>query len=203
MSEPKAFWQDRVWVGRILRDAFGRGFWGFFAFAVITGVICFVWKGSETTLAAFATDFWMLIQVLPRVIIALTIAALIWFMLPRKAMSNLLGREKGLTALLVATIAGAITPGGPSSAYSLLAVLGAAGADRGVLIAYIASWATLGMQRILVWDVPFLGTDFALLRIVVSLPFPIIAGLIARALPLELNLHGPAPSKQPAAEHDA
>ncbi len=35
------------------------------------------------------------------------------------------------------------------------AAAAAAGADRGALVAYITAWATLGLQRVLVWDVPF------------------------------------------------
>ena len=85
-------------------------------------------------------------------------------------------------------MAGALTPGGPSSAYPLLAVLGASGADRGAMVAYITSWAILGMQRVLIWDVPFLGAEFAILRTLVSLPLPILAGLIARNIPLTLTL---------------
>jgi hypothetical protein len=46
------------------------------------------------------------------------------------------------------------------------------------------------MQRILVWDVPFMGADFSLLRFTVSLPLPVLAGLIARRLPLGLALAG-------------
>jgi hypothetical protein len=100
----------------------------------------------------------------------------------------MLGRESGMKGLVVATIAGTITPGGPSSAYALLAMLGASGADRGTLIAYIAAWATLGLQRILIWDVPFMGEEFSILRFMVTLPLPIIAGMIARALPIEMRL---------------
>jgi hypothetical protein len=87
-----------------------------------------------------------------------------------------------MKGLVVATIAGAATPGGPSSAYALLAVLAGSGADRGAMVAYITAWATLGMQRILVWDVPFMGAEFAILRGLVSLPLPVVAGLAARAL---------------------
>ena len=72
--------------------------------------------------------------------------------------------------------------------FSLLAVLGGAGADRGALIAYITSWAMLGLQRVLVWDVPFMGAEFSLTRLLICLPLPIIAGLIARSLPLKLQL---------------
>ena len=72
-----------------------------------------------------------------------------------------------------------MTPGGPAAAFSLLAVLGGAGADRGALIAYITSWAMLGLQRVLVWDVPFMGAEFSLTRLLICLPLPIVAGLIA------------------------
>ena len=44
------------------------------------------------------------------------------------------------------------------------------------------------MQRVLIWDVPFLGAEFAILRTLVSLPLPILAGLIARNIPLTLTL---------------
>jgi hypothetical protein len=38
--------------------------------------------------------------------------------------------------------------------------------------------------------VPFMGADFSLLRFTVSLPLPVIAGLIARRLSFELVLAG-------------
>lgn len=91
-----------------------------------------------------------------------------------------------MRGLIIATVAGTITPGGPASAYALLAVLAASGADRGAMIAYITAWATLGLQRILVWDVPFMGAEFAILRFAISLPLPVVAGLIARRLPMRL-----------------
>jgi hypothetical protein len=79
--------------------------------------------------------------------------------------------------------AGLITPGGPASAFAFLAILAAAGADRGILVTYITSWALLGMQRIVVWDIPFMGMEFSVLRLLISVPLPIVAGLIARRLP--------------------
>ncbi len=189
----RPFWTDSAWRRKLLGDAFGRGFWGFFAAAAATGLLCYWVKGSELFAKAIAEDFDALMAVLPRVTVALTVAALIWVMLPRDKLSGLVGREAGLTGLVIATIAGAITPGGPTSAYALLAVLAASGADRGAMVAYIASWATLGMQRVLVWDVPFMGAEFAIFRSLVSLPLPIAAGLIARRLPFELEVRRDAP----------
>ncbi|MBT8408224.1 MAG: hypothetical protein KJN93_01200 [Alphaproteobacteria bacterium] len=137
---------------------------------------------------ALREDVELLVGLAPRVLVALSIASLIWVMLPRDRVSALVGRKSGVRGLVIATVAGTITPGGPSSAYSLLAVMGAAGADRGALIAYITAWATLGMQRILIWDVPFMGSEFAILRFLVSLLLPVLAGLIARRLPFALQI---------------
>ncbi len=189
-------WRDPAWGRGVLKDAFGLGFFGFLAFAVVTGLVCYFVIGGEAVGDALANDVDVLLTLLPRVGVAISVAALLWVMLPRDKVSHFIGRDSGLRGLIIATIAGTITPGGPSSAYALLAMLGAAGADRGAMIAYIAAWATLGLQRMLVWDLPFMGGEYALVRFAVCVPLPIVAGLIARRLPFELRLRDqPQPSK--------
>jgi uncharacterized membrane protein YraQ (UPF0718 family) len=190
---PPDFLKDPVWRRAVLRDAFGRSFWGFLAFACFTAVLCYAIKGPDAFFHAVERDIALLIGLMPRVVIALSIAALIWFLLPRDKVSRLVGQESGLLGLVIATAAGTVTPGGPSSAYALLAVLAVSGADRGAMIAYITAWGMLGLQRVLVWDVPFMGTEFAMLRLLVSLPLPILAGLIARQLPFTLTIKHDTP----------
>jgi uncharacterized membrane protein YraQ (UPF0718 family) len=180
----------RARITALLRESFGWGFWGFAAFALLAGLACYLILGPDAFAAALADDVRMVISTLPRIVLALAVAGLVWVMLPRDHLMRLIGRESGLRGLLVATAAGVVTPGGPASAYPFLAVLAGSGADRGALVAYIVSWSMLGMQRILVWDVPFMGADFSLLRFTVSLPLPVLAGLIARRLPLGLALSG-------------
>ena len=85
-------------------------------------------------------------------------------------------------------MAGFLTPGGPTSAFVLLALIGSMGADRGVMVTYITAWATLGVQRILAWDIPMMGPEFSALRFAATLPLPILAGMLARALPFEVVL---------------
>lgn len=182
------FFQDRGWRRSVVTAAFGSSFWGFFAAAAAFGLICWAVRGGDVVALALREDIELLVGLAPRVVVALSIAALIWVMLPRDRVSALVGRQSGVRGLVIATAAGTVTPGGPSSAYSLLAVMAGSGADRGALIAYITAWATLGMQRILIWDVPFMGSEFAILRFMVSLPLPILAGLIARRLPFALRV---------------
>ena len=189
-----AFLKDRAWRKEVLADGFGRGFWGFLAAAVVTGIACYAIRGRDSVNAALSHDLGMLGDLLPRVTVAVSIAAVIWFLLPRDRISSLVGTESGLRGLLIASVAGTITPGGPSSAYALLAVLGGSGADRGAMVTYITAWATLGVQRVLVWDVPFMGTEFAILRLTICLPLCILAGLLARRLNLEFVLPGAQPA---------
>ena len=176
----------------LLREGFGWGFWGFAAFALLAGLACYLILGPQAFAAALDDDLAMVARILPRIVLALAVAGLVWVMLPRERLMRLIGGESGLRGLLIATAAGVVTPGGPASAYPFLAVLAGSGADRGALVAYIVSWSMLGMQRILVWDVPFMGADFSLLRFTVSLPLPVLAGLLARRLPLVLVLGGEA-----------
>ncbi|MBV6656933.1 MAG: hypothetical protein KI785_04110, partial [Devosiaceae bacterium] len=50
-------------------------------------------------------------------------------------------------------------------------------------IAFITGWLTLGINRAIVWELSFFGTEFVLVRLLVSLPMPILCGLAARLLP--------------------
>jgi len=184
------FLKDPAWRNEVATTAFGKSFWGFAGAAVGFGVLCWLVKGSDDVWAALNEDLSLLVDLMPRVVVALSIAALIWVMMPREKMSALVGSESGMRGLIIATIAGTVTPGGPSSAYALLAAVAVTGADRGALVAYITAWATLGLQRILIWDVPFMGAEFSMLRFAICIPLPIIAGLIARRIPLTLKIKG-------------
>jgi uncharacterized membrane protein YraQ (UPF0718 family) len=179
---------DRDWWIRILRESFGRTFWLFLALAVVMAAICYVMLGPEVFDSAVARDKQLLANTLPRLAAAQVVAGLIWVMLPRDRFSRLIGSNSGHRGLAIATVAGIITPGGPASAYPFLAIIAGAGADRGVMVTYITSWALLAAQRIIVWDIPLMGIEFSSLRFLVSLPLPMLAGLLARRLPVSLSL---------------
>ncbi len=183
------------WWGSLLRRSFGRSFWGFVIFAIVSATACYVVVGAQAFDEAVESDIAMVLRTVPRIIAAMLVAGMIWVMLPRDRLTSMIGGESGFMGLVIAATAGVITPGGPSAAFSLLAVLGAAGADRGAMVAYLASWSMLGIQRIIVWDVPMMGAEFSLTRFLVSLPLPILAGLIARMLPMKLALVDPGADK--------
>lgn len=185
---PRAPFDDRDWWRGLMRDSFGGDFKAFLAAAVLAGAGVLALKGWGVFVDAVMEDVARIGGLVPRIVAAVSVAGLLWAMLPRDRMAKLIGPESSWRGLVVGTVGGVVTPGGPASAFPLLAMLGGAGADRGALVAYIVAWSTMGLQRILVWDVPFMGTDFSLTRFLISLPLPILAGLIARRLPFSLTL---------------
>ncbi len=173
---------------KLLGESFGTGFWAFAAAAIVLGAVVYHQTSPETFWDILEADIVFLAETLPRILVALAVAGLVRVMLPTKRITALIGQDSGLRGLIIAGLAGCITPGGPSSSFALLAALGAGGADRGALISYITAWAMLNIQRIFVWDIPFMGEEIALARFLVCLPLPILAGIIARRIPFELKL---------------
>jgi uncharacterized membrane protein YraQ (UPF0718 family) len=145
------------------------------ALAVILGVVAYVkdpglpWIGARNGLS-------MLWFILPRLVPALVLAGLVQVLVPQEVVSRYFGREGGLRAIVIASVAGVLTPGGPMVSVPFMVALANSGAAMGPLVAYMTSWSLFGMQRIIAWEAPLLGWHFVLARVVPSLAFPVIAG---------------------------
>ena len=148
--------------------------------ALSTGVVLYELKGAEAVAEALRGDlrvFSIFIVFLPAV---LMLASIVEVMLPKSVVERWLGVGSGFKGLVVATFAGAFTPGGPFLAFPMVLALYRAGADWAPLITYITAWSILSMPRILVFEIPFVGTELASVRYLSTLILPPIAGLMAR-----------------------
>lgn len=144
-------------------------------------------RGRDAVLHALWTSWELILTVLPSILGGLLLSAALRQLVPPGALARWMGAESGMRGLLVATFAGMLMPGGPVAAFPVVLVLAQAGADRGALIAFVLAWSLNGFQRIVVWELPILGTDFAVLRLICGLPLPVLAGLFARWLPIRWN----------------
>ena len=150
--------------------------------AITSAIIVFVRDGQTRFLAILLDDVGLFGTMLPKVLAGCLIGALVTLLLPRETIARWVGAESGLAGILLATLAGAIMPGGPFTIYPLAGALLAAGADAGAACAFVISWTLIGYTRAIVWELPFFGLDFVIWRIVFCLPLPILAGLAARAI---------------------
>jgi uncharacterized membrane protein YraQ (UPF0718 family) len=121
-------------------------------------------------------------EMLDKVLAGCLIGILITALLPREKVARWIGAESGVSGLVVAMLAGFILPGGPVTMYTVAGAFLLIGADMGATVAFLTSWTLLGYTRALVWELPFFGPDFVIWRMILSLPLPIIAGLLARLL---------------------
>lgn len=129
----------------------------------------------------------LLTQVGPVLLPAFLLAGMVSVLVPVETMAQWLGREAGARGLLVGTVAGALTPGGPFIAFPLLAVLLKGGASIGAVTAYLTAWALLGVHRVAAFEIPILGWRFVIVRVLASLLAPMFVGYVAQLLDRGIN----------------
>lgn len=151
---------------------------GLVAWALISGGPAKVLESGQETVS-FLSSSWL------RLLLGFAMAGLITVMVPSELIGRYLGEGSGVSGLLIATVAGILTPGGPYIQFPVVASLYRAGAAPGPLAAYLTAWGTIPLNRSLVWEVPFLGLPFTLARLAVSLAVPFLVGL---AVPYVLRL---------------
>lgn len=144
------------------------------------GATVYIRDGHERFFAVLDSDLGLFGGMLLQVFAGCLIGALVTLLLPREAIERWVGAESGMLGLFVAWFAGIILPGGPFTIYAVAGAFLAIGADVGTAIVFITSWTLLGYTRALVWEFPFMGADFVIWRIIISLPLPIVAGLLGR-----------------------
>lgn len=177
----------------LLAGMFGTSFWVLGMISVVAGTVCYALKGPTAFQESLSNDLQLLAFLAPRFGAAMLVAAFVQALLPRDKIARYVGDTAGNKAVYIGTIAGGLTPGGPMTSFPLVQSLQQAGTGRAALVAYVTSWSTMGFQRILNWELPLLGPDLTLVRLVASLPLPLIAGFSSRLLPPP-----PAPAEEGA-----
>jgi uncharacterized membrane protein YraQ (UPF0718 family) len=163
--------------------------WSMISIAVLVAIcVVLVWRrdGLHGVTEILYGDLALFGGILPRVLAGCLLGAFITEILPHEKVSRSLGPQSGLKGLLIGTAFGAILPGGPFTAYPVAAALLTVGADFGATIAMVVSWTLIGYGRAVAWELPILGTDFTLWRIVLSVPIPILAGALGRIVYVRL-----------------
>jgi uncharacterized membrane protein YraQ (UPF0718 family) len=155
-----------------------------FLIAVTAGLATLQLRGAEAFMAALWHAWELFLFIVPSLVAGLLLAAALRQLLSPDALARLMGAESGIFGLFIATLVGTLSPGGPMAAFPLVLVLAGAGADRGALVAFILAWSLNGFQKLLVYEAPLLGLDFAMLRTLITFPMPMIAGWLARRVPI-------------------
>jgi uncharacterized membrane protein YraQ (UPF0718 family) len=123
----------------------------------------------------------MTIDILPLLIFAFIVAGMAQILIPKEMLSKWVGAESGMRGILIGTVAGGFTPGGPFVSLPIAAGLFRSGASMGTMVAFLTGWSLWGINR-LPMEVGILGWKLTMVRLASTFFFPPIAGLIAQML---------------------
>lgn len=138
-------------------------------------------KGGGLHMEGLKGAVLMTAEILPLLFFALIVAVMVQILLPKELLAKWVGAESGMRGIIIGTIAGGFTPGGPFVSLPVAAGLYKAGASIGTMVAFLTGWSLWGINRIPL-EVGVLGWRLTIIRFASTFIFPPIAGLIAQTL---------------------
>lgn len=142
---------------------------------IVAGLAFIAWRRGGTTLRdSTRTGLVEFLHLLPRLAIGVIGAGFLAALLPQDVVRSWLGPESGLAGLVLATVAGALTPGGPVIGFAIGSSALKSGAGLVPVVAYVTAWALFALQRLFVWEIPVMPARVVWLRVAASLPLPIL-----------------------------
>lgn len=147
------------------------------ALAVILTIVAYFRGGVHLAgLKAGAKTLW---ENIPLLLASFAIAGLVQVLIPKQLVAGWLGEEAGFKGIILGCIAGALIPGSPYSVFPIVASFYKAGASISTMVAFVAAWSLWPVTRLPI-EVALIGPKVALARVLSTLIFPPLAGLIAQ-----------------------
>ena len=151
-----------------------------YALALVLAVAAY-FKGDQRHILGITEASKTFLLVLPTLIGAFLIAGYVHVLVPETIVREWLGVESGFKGVLVGYLAGTLTFGGPFISFPIAASLYQAGGSVNTVTTYITSWALWG-GGIIFYEFSILGPRLFTIRMVASILFPLLAGIIAAFL---------------------
>jgi uncharacterized membrane protein YraQ (UPF0718 family) len=162
--------------------------WVMMALAVVTLIVVYI-KSPEAAHNGINATGSLILEITPRMIAAFLLAGLIQAIVPQEVIVRWMGHGTGLKGILIGMSLGGVTPGGPMTHFPVIATFYKMGVGIGPLVAYLTAWSLFGLQRIIMWEIPFLGAKVVAIRFAVSFLFPLFAGWLCELIWDRLHVH--------------
>jgi len=138
-------------------------------------------RGQGEHILGMKSALTMTVEIMPLLVFAFIVAGMIQVVLPGEVVSKWVGIESGMRGIVIGTVAGGLTPGGPFVSMPIAAGLLHSGAGVGTMVAFLTGWSLWAFSR-LPLELGILGWKFTAIRLACTFFFPPIAGLIAQSL---------------------
>lgn len=122
------------------------------------------------------------VRLIPRIMLGVIGSGYIAALLPQDVMGHWFGADSGATGIIIAAVAGSLTPGGPVVGFSIGAAALKGGAGPPQVLAYTIAWALYAIQRVFLWELPVMPPRLVWIRVLASLPIPFLVAIGALLL---------------------
>jgi len=145
-----------------------------FIIVVIINIILAIFYRETSKLSLHNTlDFLIeVLKILPPVMVLMGLLE-VW--VPRSMFEIYLGDESGFRGSLIAILIGSVAAGPLFAAFPIAISLRHKGVSLSNIVIFLGSWATIKVPM-LVMESNFIGLRFALLRLVITIPFILLIG---------------------------
>lgn len=140
-------------------------------------IIIGYFKGQHV--AGMKTAFNMTVEILPMLIFAFIIAGMVQVLIPQEVIQKWVGENSGFKGILIGSVAGALSPGGPYVSMPIAAGFIRFGARVGTMVAFLTGWSLWALSRLPI-EIGILGWRLMVIRLISVSFFPILAGFIAQ-----------------------
>ena len=148
------------------------------ALNVVVYAVAAYFKGGQRHVLGVTEAIKTLSLVFPTLMGAFLIAGYVRVLVPEGVVRERLGEESWFRGVLVGYLAGTLTFGGSFISFPIAASLYHAGGSVSTVTTYITSWALWG-GGIIFYEFSILGPRLFTIRMVASILFPLLAGIIA------------------------
>ncbi|MBN1861517.1 MAG: permease [Candidatus Thermoplasmatota archaeon] len=166
---------------KLLRD------WFFFGITIVVAVVLLLFFPAKTdAVVSTAQEYFIeMMIVLPAVMIIMGLFAVF---ISDETVVKYLGKTSGIKGIALAIILGALPTGPLYVAFPLAATLVKKGARISNIIVFLSAWACIKLPQELV-ELQFLGVDFMVSRLILTIIFVIFMGYIIERI-VEWNEKG-------------
>ena len=131
-----------------------------------------LWRAAQ----ASADQGRMLVLRIPLAILATTF---VMELVPQEVIKDSIGTDSGVAGIMIASVAGALLPGGPFLSFPIAVALFKAGIGAPQMMAMLTAWSVYAVHRTVNFELPMMGGRFTLLRLASSAMFPPLVGIVA------------------------
>jgi uncharacterized membrane protein YraQ (UPF0718 family) len=158
-------------------------------------VVVLLRDGAAGVMEGLEGTWDLMLRALPVTLLGMALAGMLQVVAPPGVVGRYMGEGSGLLGLAIGMGAGLIIPGGPYVMYPIGAALMTSGAGLGPMAGFVSARNLVTVNRLLVWELPFLGWPFTLTRIIVSFWMPAatvaLVPMVYRLMPQALRDKGP------------